>query len=162
MFAHPWAIVIRSALQSAVDTEEANVRPSLGDRSPPRQAYKDARSSPGHTRTQARVRTFAQHWAIVRPRMMLLHVTYLGHLFFPSLSPTPRNPPSRRPLLTSHNHHKSPTKSSPTTTKHHSRPPSATTSTPRITTSSQSPTLPHLHSNPQNLNFYTIDHFFWF
>jgi hypothetical protein len=37
-FAHPWAIVHISPLNSAVDTEEANVRPALGDRSLPRQA----------------------------------------------------------------------------------------------------------------------------
>jgi hypothetical protein len=66
-FAHPGAIVRRSAPNSAVNTEEANVRPALGDRSPPRQAPKDERSFPSYTHTLARGRTFAQHWAIFRP-----------------------------------------------------------------------------------------------
>jgi hypothetical protein len=67
-FTHPWAIVRQNPLNSAVDTEDVNVRPAPGDRSLPRQAPEDERSSPGHTYTLARGRTFTQHWAIVRPR----------------------------------------------------------------------------------------------
>jgi hypothetical protein len=126
-FAHHWAIVRRSALNSAIDTEEANVRLELGDRSLPRQAPKDERSSPSYTHTLARRRTFAQHWAIIRPRGKCPHVTYLGHfhLIYPSLSPTftyptapaPRRPrshrlrtpqPTTRHPLNHHNHHKTP------------------------------------------------------
>jgi hypothetical protein len=44
--APPWAIVRRSALNKAADTEEANDRTSLGDRSLTRQAPEDERSSP--------------------------------------------------------------------------------------------------------------------
>jgi hypothetical protein len=114
MFAHPWAIIRRSALNSSVDTEEANVRPALGDHSLPRQVPKDEHSSPSYTHTLARGRTFAQHWAIVRPRGKLPHVTYLGHfhLILPSLSHTP--PPSITPPTL----HIS--RSSPTTTNHYS------------------------------------------
>jgi hypothetical protein len=45
-FAHLWAIVRRSALNNAADTEEANGRPALGDHSLTRQAPVDERSSP--------------------------------------------------------------------------------------------------------------------
>jgi hypothetical protein len=41
--APPGAIVRRSLLNSAVDTEEANICPPLGDRSPPRHVPKDER-----------------------------------------------------------------------------------------------------------------------
>jgi hypothetical protein len=94
-FAHPWAIVRRSAPNSVVDTDEVNVRPALGDRSPPHQAPKDERSFPSYTHTLAHGRTFAQHWAIVRPRGKCPHVTYLGHFYLihPSLSPTPQHLP---------------------------------------------------------------------
>jgi hypothetical protein len=87
MIAHPWAIIRISPLQSAKHTEEANVRPPLGDRSLPRQAHKGARSSPTHARTNTRARMFAHPWAIIRPQGRLSHVTYLGHFspFSPSL-----------------------------------------------------------------------------
>jgi hypothetical protein len=45
-FVQHWAIVCRSPLNSAKDTEEANVRLALGDRSLPRQAPMDEHSSP--------------------------------------------------------------------------------------------------------------------
>jgi hypothetical protein len=139
-FAQPWVIVLRNPLNSAVDIEEANVHPSLGDHSPPSQAHKDERASPGHTRTQARVRTFAQHWAIVHPRGGLPHVTYLGH-FHPHLPITftyPAQPPPCAEKLSLHivtptphdtsklphpppKHHQNTTKSpTPTTTLPHS------------------------------------------
>jgi hypothetical protein len=90
-----------------------NVRPALGDRSLPRQAPEDERLSPGHTRTLARGRTFAQHWAIVRPRRDLFHVTYLGHQYHfthhfhlpHSTCPTPSTFPQTPNSLT---HHKAP------------------------------------------------------
>jgi hypothetical protein len=95
-FTHPWAIVRRSALNCAADTDEANVRLALGDRSLSRQAPVDERSSSTHTHTLTCGRTFAQHWAIVRPRVTSSHVTYLGHgPHTPSFShqlPTPHEP----------------------------------------------------------------------
>jgi hypothetical protein len=128
-FAHPWAIVRRNLLNCSKHTEEANVRPALGDRSLPRQAHKDARLSPAHAAPLAQVRMFTQHWAIVRPRGELLHVTYLGHFppYFPSLSPTPQNLPPRRPLShrvrtpqpTTKHHQSTTTPPTPTTTLHY-------------------------------------------
>jgi hypothetical protein len=105
-FAHPWAIVRRSALNSSVDTEEENVRPALGDRSLPRQAPKDERSSPSYTHTLARRRTFAQDWAIVRPRKAPSSRDLFRSLPHPHYFPIPHNPsPLRRkhlPYTSSH------------------------------------------------------------
>jgi hypothetical protein len=74
-----WAIARITFLQSAKPTEEANVRPPLGDRSLDRRVHKGARSSPAHARINTQVRTFAHPWVIVRPRGRMSHVTYLAH-----------------------------------------------------------------------------------
>jgi hypothetical protein len=123
--APPGAIVRRSALNKAADTEEANDRTSLGDRSlTRRRPWTNLRPhTHTHTHTQLpRGRTIAQHCAIVRTRDTQLHVTYLGHGYhnpsFSQLSRTQlsRRPPSEKPQITT-NHLKSPqitTKSSPT------------------------------------------------
>jgi hypothetical protein len=144
-FAHTWVIVRQNPLQSAKHTEEANVRPYLGDRSPPRQVQKDERSSPCHTRTLARVRTFAHHWVIVRPRDGCSHVTYLGHLplTYPSLSLIHHSPPLRRTAFSAHRHSFTSRhfQTPPPTTKHHQN----TTKSPMPTT-----TLPH---SPFSTNF---------
>jgi hypothetical protein len=131
--APPWAIVRRSALNKAADTEEANDRTSLGDRSLTRQRpWTNVRPQPQphRTRTLSRGRTIAQQCAIVRTRDTQLHVTYLGHghhipIIFTHLSHTPRTSYHaahlRRSLnspSTTTNHHKSP----PNHPHHHHRP----------------------------------------
>jgi hypothetical protein len=172
--AHPWAVVRRNPLNSAVDTKEVNVRPALGDRLLPCQVLEDERSSPGHTRTLARGGTFAQHWSIVHPRGELPHVTYLGHfhLLLPSLSPTPptlHHAAHSSHLTTTINHHKAPTKSS----RNHHKPPQNTPHChhqplhpfPAPPQSPQNPTLAHILPNLPNPNLYThwpIFFFFFF
>jgi hypothetical protein len=123
----------------------------------------------GHARTSARGRSFAVYGrsnalegSISRDLFRSLSPFFPHHFHLPHTislhavsSPLPPNHHKQPP-----NHHQPPQ----TTTKHHSRPPPATTPTPRITTSSQSPTLAHILSyslpNLQTPNLYKIGHFF--
>jgi hypothetical protein len=137
--APPWAIVRRSALNNAADTEEANDRTSLGDRSLPRQAPVDERSSPAtHThcpageRSPSIVRSFAHG-------IPSFHVTYLGHGYHnPSFSQLSRTQLSRRPPSTALNHHKKHSNHHQTLLNHHPRHPSA----------------PYLHIRPPHSSFF--------
>jgi hypothetical protein len=130
-FAHPWAIVRRSTLNCVADTDEANVRLALGDRSFPRQATVDECSSPSHTRILTCGRTFAQQWTIVRPQGNHLSRDLFRspNPLHPSLSLTPLHLPHAVHSPTTPNsptYHKAPTKS-PQLTTNRGKPPLTTT-----------------------------------